>query len=574
MQNQLKVSVGQYSDKGRKEINQDFHDLRIPPEPQLTNKGIAIALADGISSSDVSQIASKVSVTSFLTDYFSTPETWSVKKAGQRVLASTNSWLHSQSKQGRYHYDKDRGYVCTFSGMIIRSSTAHIFHVGDTRIYRLRDNKLEQLTEDHRLWVSNEKSYLSRAMGMDSQVSTDYESIPVEEKDIFIFMTDGVYECVSSDFIIYTLQQQSNTFDVMAEYIADKAYEKGSTDNLTIQIIQIDTLPNKDASELHKHLSQKPFPPILEPRAIFDGYSIIRVLSSSSRSHVYLAIDNETKASVVLKMPSIDMREDTAYLERFLMEEWIAIRIHSAYVAKSYLATRKRNYIYTVTEYIEGQTLTQWMIDHPNPSLQSVREIAEQIARGLLAFHRQEMIHQDLRPENILIDNTGSIKIIDFGSTRVEGIMDINTGIAQENLLGTALYSAPEYFLGKVGSSRSDLFSLAVIIYQMLSGKFPYGVLVARSTSKAAQKKLKYASLNTDDDSRIPIWVDEALKKALEPDPYNRYEELSEFLFDLSHPNQEFINKTRAPLIERHPVILWKGISFVLAVIIMILLSR
>ena len=573
MKNQLKISISQYSDKGRKEVNQDFHDIRIPKEPQLSHKGIAIAIADGISSSDVSQIASKVSVSSFLSDYFSTPETWSVKKSAQRVLASTNSWLFSQSKQGQYYYDKDRGYVCTFSAMIIRSSTAHIFHAGDTRIYRLRENTLEQLSEDHRLWVSNDKSYLSRALGMDSQVSTDYESFQVEKDDIFLLMTDGVYEFVSSDFMIYTVQQHANEFETVAKIIADKAYDQGSTDNLTIQLVRVDALADKDIDEIHKHLSDKPLPPILEPRMLFDGYTIVRVLSASSRSHVYLALDDETQTPVVLKAPSIDLQDDKAYLERFLMEEWIAIRINSPHVAKSYLQTRKRNFLYNVTEFIEGQTLTQWMIDNPKPSLETVREIAEQIARGLLAFHRQEMIHQDLRPENILIDNTGTVKIIDFGSTRVEGITDINTYLEQENLLGTAMYSAPEYFLGKIGSPRSDLFSLAVIVYQMLSGKFPYGVQVARCKTKAAQKKLKYTSLYSDE-YEIPIWVEEALKKALAPDPYDRYEELSEFLFDLRHPNKEFINKTRAPLIERHPVVLWKSISFVLAIIIIILLSK
>ena len=101
MSNQLKITIGEYSDKGRKEVNQDFHDIRIPQEPQLTHKGIAIALADGISSSEVSQIASKVSVTTFLSDYFSTPESWSVKKSAERVLAATNSWLNSQSRQSQ-----------------------------------------------------------------------------------------------------------------------------------------------------------------------------------------------------------------------------------------------------------------------------------------------------------------------------------------------------------------------------------------------------------------------------------------------------------------------------------------
>ncbi|MDP2078955.1 MAG: bifunctional protein-serine/threonine kinase/phosphatase [Sulfuricurvum sp.] len=573
MRNQLKISIAQYSTSGRKEINQDFHDICIPKEPQLTNKGIAIALADGISSSDVSQIASKVSVTSFLIDYFSTPESWSVKKSAERVLSATNSWLYSQSKQGQYHYDKDRGYVCTFSGMIIRSSTAHIFHAGDTRIYRLRDNRLEQLTEDHRLWISRDKSYLSRALGMDTQVATDYESFSVEKNDTFLFMTDGVYEFVSSDFIIETLQEKNHLFESMAKTIADKAYDEGSTDNLTIQIVRIDALPHKNIDEIHKQLTHKPFPPILESRSSFDGYTIIRILSSSSRSHVYLARDDETGTSVVLKTPSIDLRDDKAYLERFLMEEWIAIRINSPHVAKSYLQTRKRNYLYTVTEFIEGQTLKQWMIDNPKPNIETVRKIAEQIARGLLAFHRQEMIHQDLRPDNIIIDNSGTVKIIDFGSTRVEGIVDVNTYLDQENLLGTALYSAPEYFLGKIGTSRSDLFSLGVIVYQMLSGEFPYGVQVARCTTKAAQKKLKYASLESED-SKIPVWIDEALKKALQPDPYERYGELSEFIYDLRHPNSAFVNRTRPPLIERHPVVIWKGISFILLGIILLLLNR
>ena len=573
MQNQLKVSISQYTDKGRKEINQDFHDLRIPKEPQLSNKGIAIAIADGISSSDVSQIASKVSVTSFLTDYFSTPESWTVNKSAQRVLASINSWLYSQSKQGQYHYDQDRGYVCTFSGMIIRSRTAHIFYAGDTRIYRLRDNKLEQLSEDHRLWVSQEKSYLSRALGMDSQITIEYESFQVEENDVFILMTDGVYEYVSSDFIIYTLQNNEKNFGSVAKIILDKAYDKGSDDNLSIQLIRINALADKTADETQKALRDKPFPPILEVRSSFDGYTIIRVLSSSSRSHVYLAQDDKTNTLVVIKAPSIDLREDIAYLERLMMEEWIAIRLNSAHVAKSYMQTRKRNYLYTVSEFIEGQTLKQWMIDNPKPKLETVRDLAEQIARGLLAFHRQEMIHQDLRPDNIMIDTTGTVKIIDFGSTRVEGIADINTYMEQENLLGTALYSAPEYFLGKIGTSQSDLFSLGVIVYQMLSGQLPYGVQVARCTTKAAQKKLKYTSLDTDE-YNIPVWIDEALKKALQPDPYDRYQELSEFMYDLRHPNQAYVNRTRPPLIERHPVVLWKGISFVLLIIIFILLGR
>ncbi|MDP1593658.1 MAG: bifunctional protein-serine/threonine kinase/phosphatase [Gallionella sp.] len=569
---QLKVSIGQHSDKGRKEINQDFHGIYTPEEPLLTSKGIAIALADGISSSKVSQIASETAVKSFLADYFCTSEAWSVKKSAQRVLTATNSWLHSQTQQSQHRYDKDKGYVCTLSALIIKSTTAHILHVGDSRIYRLRGDTLEQLTTDHRHWISPEESQLSRAFGINPQLEIDYQTLPVDKDDIFFLATDGVYEYARANFIINTIHEYGNDLNAAAKIIVGEAYEHGSTDNLTAQIIRIDALPEQDENEIYQKLTELPFPPILDARTIFDGYQIVREIHASSRSHVYLAIDTETNTQVIIKTPSIDLRADPAYLERFLMEEWIARRINSAYVLKPCLQTRKRNYFYIVTEFIEGQTLAQWMIDHPKPDVETVRGIVEQIAKGLLAFHRMEMLHQDLRPNNIMIDNTGTVKIIDFGSTSVAGITEIATMLTQNNILGTAQYTAPEYFLGEAGSSRSDIFSLGVISYQMLTGKLPYGTQVAKSRTKAAQRKLRYDSA-LDDDREIPAWIDEALRKAVHPNPYKRYEELSEFIFDLRHPNKDFLNKTRAPLLERNPVIFWQGVSFILLIIIFAILS-
>src|SRR4051812_31427458 len=154
MASALKVSVGQHSDKGRKEVNQDFHGVLIPTEPLLTSKGIAIALADGIGSSEVSQIASEFAVGGLLEDYYCTSEAWSVKKSVERVLTATNSWLHSKTRQSPYRYEQDKGYVCTLSALVLKGATAHVFHVGDSRIYRVAGDSLEQLTQDHRVWVS------------------------------------------------------------------------------------------------------------------------------------------------------------------------------------------------------------------------------------------------------------------------------------------------------------------------------------------------------------------------------------------------------------------------------------
>lgn len=566
----LNISAGQYSDKGRKASNQDFHGLCVPHEPLLGAKGIAIALADGISSSLVSQVASQSAVSGFLEDYYCTSEAWSVKTSAERVLIAINSWLHAQTMRGQHRYDKDRGYVCTFSGMVIKSTTAHLFHVGDARIYLLRDRKLRQLTEDHRVWISSAQSHLARALGVDRHLDIDYQALQIAPGDVFLLMTDGIHEFVGADFIMDRLDGNPADLDAVARALADEAYARGSADNLTVQLIRVETLPAPEANEIYRQLAELPFAPLLEARMSFDGYRIVREIRGSSRSHIYLAVDEETGEKVVLKTPSIDLRGDPACLERFLMEEWIARRLNSPHVLKPCRQTRQRHYIYVASEFIEGQTLAQWMVDHPKPDLASVRGILEQIGKGLQAFHRLEMVHQDLRPDNVMIDLHGTVKIIDFGATRVAGMAEMATPVEQANLLGSATYAAPEYFLGENGSSRSDIFSLGVIAYQMLSGRLPYGVEVAKARTRAAQRRLAYQSV-LNEEREIPAWIDDAISKAVAVDPLARYEELSEFIFDLHHPNQRFLNKTRPPLIERNPVVFWKSVSLVLMLLLLVL---
>lgn len=572
MAGELKISIGQHSDKGRKEVNQDFHGALIPKEPLLSVKGIAIVVADGISSSNVSHVASQSAVKGFLTDYYCTSESWSVKTSAQRVIAATNSWLHAETRRNQHahEYDRDKGYVCTLSAMVIKAAAAHVFHVGDSRIYRVNGKSLEQLTEDHRVRLSSEQSYLGRAMGANPQVEIDYRLVPLEKNDVFLLATDGVYTHAGQKFIAQTIRDNAADLDAAAKAIVAEAYKNGSDDNLTAQIVRIDELPDGEASELFGRATELPLPPLLEARMEFDGYRIVREVHGSSRSHIYLAIDSETNTLVIVKIPSNELRDDPAYLKRFMMEEWVARRINSAHVLKPCLQSRKRNYLYVVTEYIDGQTLTQWMIDNPKPSLETIRGIVEQIARGLQAFHRMEMIHQDVRPDNIMVDKTGTVKIIDFGSTKVKGVIEAAPAINHDDILGTVQYAAPEYFVGESGTSRSDIFSLGVITYQMLTGRLPYGAEVAKARTKSQQRKLRYNTA-LDESRELPAWIDEVLRKAVQLDPYKRYGELSEFTFDLRNPNKE-LNSLPVPLLERNPLLFWKCVTLILVGVILLLL--
>ena len=573
MPSQLAISLGQYSDRGRKPTNQDFHGACVPIGAQLASKGIAIALADGISSSEVSHIASETAVASFLSDYFCTSDAWSVKQSAQRVLVAINSWLHAQTRHSPHRYDRDRGYVCTFSALVLKSASAHLFHVGDARIYRLRDGGLEQLTEDHRVRVSADTSYLGRALGIDRHLEIDYRTLPLAVGDLFLLATDGVYEHIGARDVAQLVAEHGDELDLAARRIVERALANGSDDNLTVQLVRIDSLPQQAVDDVQRQLGELALPPLLEPRMQFDGYRIVRELHVSSRSHVHLAVDEASGGTVVLKTPSMDLRGDAAYLERFLLEEWIARRLDNPHVVKACPPPRQRRYLYAVSEFIDGQTLAQWMLDHPQPDLETVRGIVEQIARGLRAFHRLEMLHQDLRPQNLMIDATGTLKIIDFGSTRVAGLTERNAPGTQDNLLGTAAYTAPEYFLGEAGTPCSDQFSLAVIAYQLLSGRLPYGADVARARTTAAQKRLCYQPLRHAQRD-IPAWIDEVLGKALHPDPARRYAELSEFVFELRQPNPAFLNRARPPLLERNPLLFWKGLSLLLAGTVVALLLR
>ena len=574
MTSALRISAGQYSDQGRKDSNQDFLGLVVPNEPQLSSKGIAVALADGISSSDVSQVASQAAVTSFLEDYYCTSEAWSVKTAAERILSATNAWLHAQTMQSPYRYERDKGYVCTLSALVLKSTTAYLFHVGDSRIYRLRAGVLEQLTQDHRVWIANGQSYLARALGATPQLELDYQALPMEVGDVFVLATDGVYEHLADHALTGLLQTHAGDLDQAARAVAEAALDRGSADNLTVQIVRVDALPRQAVNEMVRAHAGLPFPPILAPRTDFDGFTIVRELHGSFRSHIYLALDRETDTPVVVKTPSIALQTDAAYVQRFLTEEWVARRINSAHVLKPCPQTRKRNYVYVVTEFIDGQTLAQWMTDNPKPTLEAVRGLVDQIGKGLQAFHRLEMPHQALRPDNIMIDRTGTAKIIDFGSTRVAGLTEAAPlpGGGQDDILGTVQYAAPEYFLGESGSTHSDIFSLGVLTYHMLTGRLPYGAQVARARTRSAQNQLQYRSV-LDDDSEIPAWIDAVLRKAVHPNPAKRYAELSEFLYDLRHPNQAFLQRTRAPLIERNPLVFWKSVSALLAVAVIALLA-
>ena len=575
MTRKLEISLGTYSDKGVKAENDDYLSALIPQNHALRNKGIVIAIADGMSSSEAGKEASHACVNGFISDYYSTPDSWTVQNAAQKILSALNNWLYSR---GHMEYQSARGMVTTLTILILKSTTAHIFHIGDSRIYRLRDGELEQLTRDHRVWVSDEKSYLNRAMGIDLHLDVDYRKVPLEKDDLFLLSTDGIHDFLSSKTLREILDSSSaKAYDSQlltqkCSAIAAQAMSNGCDDNLSLQLLKIDNLPLPEEEEVLQKAHELPFPPPLEPGMILDGYKIVQEIHASKRTQIYTARHQHTHETVILKTPSINFEDDAHFIEQFLHEEWAGKRIESPYVLKVITPEQKPRSLYYVTEFLEGLTLREWMQQNPLPSVDVVIPIVEQIAKGLRAFHRLEMLHQDLKPENIIISPEGKVKIIDFGSVKIAGINELKkNNDDQDSLLGTLNYSAPEFYLGQSGGERSDLYSLAVITYELLNNRLPFGKEMPDKASYRQLSRLHYIS-SIHLNPMVPNWMDGAIKKALSLDIKVRHEDVFEFLYDLKHPNPHFLNTTAVPLIERNPMLVWKSISIISLIVNMILL--
>ena len=569
MKKTLKVSIGQYSTAGIKQQNQDFHGVYLPEGHVLKQKGIACVIADGIGSSNVSHLAAETAVGSFLSDYYSTSDAWSTQTSAERVIRATNSWLYAQTQQSQGRFDKDRGYVCTLSALILKQQQAHVFHVGDSRIYRIRDHEIELLTHDHRVWLSSKEHYLSRALGADYRIEIDYRNIELKEKDIFLLMTDGVYEFVTDQQLL-DLTLIDADLNQLAKAFVEKALEQGSDDNLSFQVIRVEQLP-----ELNQfHIQQDyVFPQQLSKGEVFEGYVIDKILHQNHRSCLYLAHDTQQQP-LVIKTLGVDLQQDKYAVEQFQLEDWVSKRLKHDNLMQCYPHNTEKKYLFQCYEYLQGETLAQWLHRQEKPlNLDEILPILQQTALALNAMHRLEMLHQDIRPKNIIVLNTESamkIKLIDYGSTAVRGLVEINPKNANRPL-GTLAFMAPEYFIDHSPSVHSDQFSLAVMAYYLLTKQLPYGTDLARCNSLKQLKKVQYYSIRKYRPD-LPIWLDKILGQALSIEPTHRFEALSELIHNLMHPSKELLNSKPPAIIERDPLRFWQisctvlGLLFLLSI--------
>ena len=560
----LNVSIGGYSTEGQREVNQDAFAVKDPHSTlDKSTKGIVACVADGVSCSDHGQKASQTSVTQFITDYYSTDKSWSIKESASKVLNSLNSWLYQHNRNDLRH----NGLITTFSSLILKSNTAHILHVGDSRVYRFRDQKLKQMTLDHCRTVYSKNTVLTRALGMDCHIDIDYQTSALQVADLFMLCSDGVHDYLDKATLsLYlkgiTATSTTKDFEKLAKEICDDALKQGSRDNISCLLVQVNSLPNADLTEFFAHLNSLSIPPAMQVGNEIDGFSINKILHEGTRSHVYLAMEKTSEKTVVLKMPSLNFEEDLDYLLGFYKEQWVGQSINHPAIMSIAKNVKGSVFLYHICEHVDGITLREWMQENPQPDLQQAYDIIGNIVNSARVLQRSGMVHRDLKPENIIISNNNEVKLIDFGTVRVNAFEEI-VKEQQELPLGAVDYIAPEYLNDGQSSVLSDLFSIAVIAYELLSGHLPYPVNQAQSLDRARQYTWIYQSIKTHR-AELSNRLDSILKKALEPKLDKRYSSMSEFMSELTlSQKMQTLEQPKLALIERDPIQFWRGLAYI-----------
>ncbi len=317
---------------------------------------------------------------------------------------------------------------------------------------------------------------------------------------------------------------------------------------------------------------------VLEPGTQLDSYRIDAPIAKSGMASIFRATDTRDGRTVALKIPHPDMEADPILFDRFKREAAIGERLIHPNVMRVF-ADDRRSRIYMVMEWCDGRLLRTILQEGRMPQDRAIR-IAIEVLKALDYIHANGVVHRDLKPENIMVDDNDHIKLIDFGiagDTASKRLTYANFTA----MLGTPNYIAPEQVKGKRGDGRTDIYSVGVILYEMLTGKLPF----TGPTPMAAMndRLLNHPLPPRVADPSVSPQLQEILYRALERDPKNRYATAQEFIRDLEHPDQVGIEerpellhwqKRKSQLSRK--ILYYSGLALipVAILLIMVLISR
>ena len=320
------------------------------------------------------------------------------------------------------------------------------------------------------------------------------------------------------------------------------------------------SLPDVDRSELEEAVAHRPIAPTPHAGETVDGFELGPILGDGRYSRVFRARDRVNGRDVVIKFPKDEVAAEAIYRQAFVRESWVASRLRSPWIGEVLdPGAERQTCLYTVMPHYAGVTLEQRLHRPPPISFRDGVTIAVKLARAIATLHRAGIIHRDIKPDNVILEPSGRLRLVDLGVARLPELEDISTSHAP----GTPSYMAPELFAGASGDERSDQFALGVTIYRSFSGgAYPYGEVEPFSHPRL-RRPTPLAQHRPD----LPAWLDRAVGRTLAVAPEARYADVLEFAQELEHGLASGAPTKPAPrsLYERNPIRFWQTLVAILS---------
>ncbi|WP_372658188.1 protein kinase [Hydrogenophaga sp.] len=560
----FELDIGFVSLKGRKEINEDFCAAMLPP-PGQEDMGSIVAIADGVSTGGMGKEAAQTTVTSLVRDYFDTPETWDTTVALDRLIGAQNAWLSGLNRSRQPAMG-----LTTLTALVLRGQSYTLAHVGDTRCYLLREGRAQLLTHDHVVNHPDFKHQLLRCVGVEDHLVVDYTQGDLHVGDVFVLLTDGVHGSLTERRLC-ELAASASTQDACAG-ITSAALANGSADNITSMVVRVVDLLDATLQDANRAAQALPIPPRLKVGEQIDGLTVTAPVADNGINVLYQVRDPGSKTLYALKTLNPARAHDQDERAMLAHEAWLAKRMGSSQVAEHLVALhdelpngQTRSAYYLLYDWHGGETLQQILERRQRLAPTQVVNLGLQALRVLGRLHRQGVIHRDIKPANLHQGDDGVLRVLDLGVAL--------TGREPESIrrlhAGTPSFVNPEQWgyslkpgtgphddsANELPDAQSDLFALGVSLYQLLTGKLPYGEVLPYQVGRYYRDPTAPSRYRPD----VPIWLNHVLQKAVARDKSLRFETAEEFLLALERgASRPLTAPPSSPLLQRDPVLLWK----------------
>ncbi len=547
----MELTYAELSSPGpARENNEDFVGFWQPQTAdEKRSLGAVAVLADGVGGLSYGEVASRLAVETALKTFREAARDRSPQQLIEQMFSAANRAVYDK---GMEDHGKSR-MATTVAVVVLRNNEITAGNVGDSRVYLVRKATIKQLSTDHTYTgmqqkfgliseqeakTSENRSILTRSVGHELMIRVDVENSTVFKGDKVVLCSDGLYAYVTDSEIADIVSRYSPA--QACRQLVALAEQRGTEDNVSVQVLQINDV-EKVALYRGVAMYQESADPTsgyeIRPGQTLDNrFLILETISRSGMATIFKATDQKTNETVAVKVPLMQFESDPGFYSRFLREEEIGSRLDHPYVLKFIpVEEGQRSRPYIVTEYLRGYTLSHLLNSvRPLPEKDAIK-LAGRVCGALVYMHAHGVVHRDLKPQNIMLCNDGTIRIMDFGIAKVkEGKRITFTGFTPA--VGTPDYMAPEQVRGKRGDERTDIYGLGAILYEMVVGTTPFEcenenplvIMNARITGDPVAPRKRNRNVSPQ--------AEEIILHAMERDPKNRYQSATAMKADLDNP--------------------------------------